>query len=87
MLSKCIVSTSGFAQKTLILNATIMLTWTVHSDQVRFVDGVLGEFKKLAQRSFPNDPAQNMLPQKLFDISNSKSCINMLPWALEAWVP
>ena len=36
MLSKCIVSTSGFAQKTLILNATIMLTWTVHSDQVRW---------------------------------------------------
>ena len=31
MLSKCIISTSGFAQKTLILNATIMLTWTVHS--------------------------------------------------------
>jgi len=39
------------------------LEWLIFSDgyEVLWTE-VFGEFEKLAQRSFPNDSAQNMLP-------------------------
>ena len=43
-----------------------------------FVVGSVRRIQKLAQKSFPNDSAQNMLPQSFTPPINPKSCIEVI---------